>query len=261
MDAGGSSLRRGLLALEALAAEAGENDAGLGVVDMARRLGVDKSQASRTLRALAEYGLAERDALSRAYRLGPRVFAYAALVSERRLLRMAPAVLEWLVRALGERAHLSVLEGPAVLTLLSHSPAYAVQTAGSVGRTAPAYCTAAGRALLIDHDPGALRALFDGVELVPRGPNTVASLEELSARVQEAGERGYAVAVEEMEPGLAAVAAPVRRFDARIVAAVNVSGPTFRFGPRVLEAGIEVTRAAEQLSATLHAAQVVNHAT
>ena len=78
--------------------------------------------------------------------------------------------------ALGERAHLSVLDGAAVLTLLSHSPPHAVQAAGWAGRTVPAYCTAAGRALLADHDAAALRALLDGVELVPRGPNTVAQL-------------------------------------------------------------------------------------
>jgi DNA-binding IclR family transcriptional regulator len=247
---GGSSLRRGLLALELLA-HAGANDGGLGVVDVARRLGVDKSQASRTLSALANHGLAERDAATRAYRLGPRFFAYAALVSERRLLRAAPPVLQRLVNALGEGAHLSVLEGPAVLTLLSHSPAHALQAVGWVGRTAPAYCTAAGRALLTDHDPAALRALFDGVKLVARGPNTVASLEELIVRVQEAAERGYAVADEELEPGLAAVAAPVRRFDGRIVAAVNVSGPSFRFHPRLPEAGTEVARAARELSAEI----------
>src|SRR5687767_552426 len=70
---GGSSLRRGLLALELLAGAEDQDDAGLGVVDAARRLGVDKSQASRTLRALAEHGLAERDPATRAYRLGPRV--------------------------------------------------------------------------------------------------------------------------------------------------------------------------------------------
>jgi DNA-binding IclR family transcriptional regulator len=257
---GGNSLRRGLRALDVLA-DAGESDAGLGVVDVARRLGVDKSQASRTLRALADHGLAERDAASRAYRLGPRVFAYAARVSERRLLRVAPPVLERLVDALGERAHLSVLDGLSVLTLLSHSPAHAVQAAGWVGRTVPAYCTAAGRALLTDHDPAALRALFDGVKLVPRGPNTVASLEELSASVQDAAERGYAVADEELEPGLVAVAAPVRRFDRRIVAAVNVSGPAFRFAPRLPEAGTEVARAAEQLSARLHETEVAIQAT
>ena len=249
--AGGSSLRRGLLALEVLALADGRDDAGLGVVDVARRLGVDKSQASRTLRVLADHGLAERDAASRAYRLGPRVFAYAALVSERRLLRTAPPVLERLVSALGERAHLSVLDGPAVLTLLSHSPPHAVQAAGWAGRTVPAYCSAAGRALLADHDAAALRALLGGIELVARGPNTVGSFDDLSARVREAADRGYAVADEELEPGLAAVAAPVRRFDGRIVAAVNVSGPSFRFGPRLLQAGTEVARAADELSARL----------
>ena len=172
---GGSSLRRGLLALELLAQFEGEDDAGLGVVEAARRLGVDKSQASRTLRALADHGLAERDAGSRGYRLGPRVFAYAALVSERRLLRTAPPVLERLVAALGERAHLSVLDGAAVLTLLSHSPPHAVQAAGWAGRSVPSYCSAAGRALLFDHEPEALGALLGDIELAPRGPNTVAS--------------------------------------------------------------------------------------
>jgi DNA-binding IclR family transcriptional regulator len=244
-----------------LAGADGFDDAGLGVVDVARRLGVDKSQASRTLRALADHGLAERDAASRAYRLGPRVFAYAALVSERRLLRAAPPVLERLVQALGERAHLSVLDGRSVLTLLSHSPPHAVQAAGWTGRTVPAYCSAAGRALLADHDAAALRTLFDGVELVPRGPNTVTSLADLSARVREAADRGYAVVDEEVEPGLAAVAAPVRRFDGRIVAAVNVSGPSFRFGPRLRDAGTVIGRAADELSATLRAASVARTAT
>ena len=185
---GGSGLRRGLLALDALA----QDDGGLGVVDVARRLGIDKSQASRTLRALADHGLAERDPDTRAYRLGPRVFAYAALVSERRLLRAAPSVLDGLVRELGERAHLSVLDGTDVLTLLSHSPPHAVQTAGWTGRTVPAYCTAAGRALLADHDPDALRTLLAGVELVRRGPNTSASVEELGERVRDTAARGYA---------------------------------------------------------------------
>src|SRR5918999_4033160 len=185
---GGSSLRRGLRALDLLA----EDDGGLGVVDVAKRLGVDKSQASRMLRALADHGLAERDPESRAYRLGPRVFAYAALVSERRLLRIAPSVLDRLVQDLGERAHLSVRNGTAVLPLLSHSPPHAVQTAGWTGRTVPAYCTAAGRALLADHDTDALRALLAGVDLAPRAPKTPVTIEAVAERIGDAAERGYA---------------------------------------------------------------------
>lgn len=248
---GASSLRRGLHALELLAQADGAEQPGLGVVDVARRLGVDKSQASRTLRALAEHGLAERDAATRAYRLGPRLFAYAALVSERRLLRAAPTVLAGLVATLGERAHLSVLDGTSVLTLVSQGPPHAVQAAGWAGRTVPAHCSAAGRALLTDHDAAALRALLDGVPLVAYGPNTVSTLEDLAARVEEARRRGYATADGELEPGLAAVAAPVRRFDGRIVAAVNVSGPSFRFAPHLDVAGAEVVRAARRLSSEL----------
>ncbi|MGI8513248.1 MAG: IclR family transcriptional regulator domain-containing protein, partial [Solirubrobacteraceae bacterium] len=73
--------------------------------------------------------------------------------------------------------------------------------------------------------------------------------------------RGYAVVDGELEPGLAAVAAPVRRFDGRIVAAVNVSGPSFRFSPRLEAAGAEVARAAERLGAELSAPEVAALAT
>jgi IclR family transcriptional regulator, KDG regulon repressor len=260
---GGSSLRRGLLALEVLARAEDQNDAGLGVVDVARRLGVDKSQASRTLRALADHGLAERDPASRAYRLGPRVFAYASIVGERRLLRAAPPVLAELVAALGERAHLSVLDGAAVLTLLSQSPPHAVQAAGWAGRRVPVYCSAAGRALLADHDATAQEAVLAGTPLERLGPNTVTRLDVLARRIAEAAARGWATADEELEPGLAAVAAPVRRFDGRIIAALNVSGPSFRFASRLDEAGKEVARAAERLSARLQreASEVAEQAT
>ncbi len=248
---GASSLRRGLRALEVLAHAGGPDDPGLGVVDVARRLEVDKSQASRTLRTLAEHGLVERDPVTRAYRVGPRVFAYASLVAERRLLRAAPPVLADLVATLGERAHLSVLDGASVLTLHSESPPHAVQAAGWAGRTVPAYCTAAGRALLADHDPAAQAALLDGTPLERVAPNTVIDLAELARRIADARARGWAEADEEMEPGLAAVAAPVRRFDGRIVAALNVSGPSFRFAPRLEEAGAVVAAHAKRLSAQL----------
>ncbi len=59
---------------------------------------------------------------------------------------------------LGETAHLSVLDGDAVVTLLSESSPSAVQATGWTGRAVPAYCTSAGRALLptTTRTPGAL---------------------------------------------------------------------------------------------------------
>lgn len=244
--AGATSLRRGLMALEALAAEETVREGGLGVVEMARRLGVDKSQASRTLKTLAEHGLVERDPASRTYALGPRLFAYAAVIGRRRLLQLAPPVLRRLTADLGERSHLTVLEGGEVLTLLSESPSHNVQAAGWVGRSVPAVTTASGRALLLDHGREGLAPLVRDAE-----PGT---LDQLAERLAKARERGWVMVRDEFERGLVAVAAPVRGFDGRIVAALNVSGPTFRFGTRAQAAGAEVRDAAVELSRALGAA-------
>jgi DNA-binding IclR family transcriptional regulator len=149
---------------------------------------------------------------------------------------------------------LSVLQGTVVLTLLSDSPGRAVEAVGWVGRTTPVYCTSAGQALLMDHDQAALEALLADVELQPLGPRTVRSLEELAGRIAAARDVGYLIADEEFEPGLIAVAAPVRDAHGRIVASVNVSAPRFRFSDRAVEAADLVRSEAAQLSATLGAA-------
>ena len=49
-------------------------------------------------------------------------------------------------------------------------------------------------------------------------------------------EQGYAVAVDELEVGLTAIAAPIRNAHGDVIASLSVSGPTFRLGePRVEE--------------------------
>jgi DNA-binding IclR family transcriptional regulator len=246
-----TSLRRGLELVLALGEQEAGGAGGVGVVRLARLVGVDKSQASRSLKILAEYGLVERDAETRAYRLGGRLLALAARAGEPRLVAAAPRVLADLVERLGESAHLTVLAGPEVLTLQSHAPAHAVQAAGWVGRTVPAHCTSAGRALLLDRDRDELAALLGRSEFPPLGPNAARDVGELHARIVEARERGYAVADEEFERGLVAVAAPVRSFEGRIVAALDVSGPKFRFAERLPEAGRAVGAAAGDLSRAL----------
>ena len=230
--------------------EAVENG-GLGVVRIAELIGREKSQVSRALKMLAESGFVDRDPATLYYHLGWRFFALAARAGEQRLLNVAPPLLERLIKSLGETAHLSVLQGTEVLTVLSKSPPHAVKAVGWSGRTVPVYCTSSGRALLFDHDRDALRELFSGVEFHELGPNTVRDVEELYERVVAARARGYALVDEEFEFGLVGAAAPVRDFKGSIVAALNVSAPRFRLGERLEDAGREVISAADELSALL----------
>ena len=242
-----TSLRRGILVLQAL----GSGEA-LGVLQIARLVGQDKSQVSRTLKTLAEYGLVDRDPETRAYRLGWGVFALAARAGDTRLLTAAEPIVRTLAHSLGERVHLSVLRGVEVLTVLSRSTSRAIEASGRLGRAVPAYCTSAGYALLLDAD---VRELLAGVELVRLAPNTPRSLDEVVARVDAARQCGYAVADEAFETGLLAVAAPVRDFRGGIAAALNVSAPKFRLDARLEEAGSAVAEAAASLSALIGSAR------
>jgi DNA-binding IclR family transcriptional regulator len=204
------------------------------------------------LTVLARAGLIERDDRSLTYRLGWGLYALAARAGNQRLLEAARPLLRRLVDELGERANLSVLRGAQVLTVFSASPPRSVQVAGWVGRTVPAYCTASGRALLFDTTPDELHALFAGVEFERPGPKAPRGVEELARRLAASRRRGFAVVDEEFEPGLVAVAAPVRDFRGRVCAAINISAPKFRLGGgRRDAAGASIKAVADELSGLL----------
>ena len=84
-----TSIRRGVETLLSLSSDQAIAEGGLGVTRIAEILGREKSQVSRALSTLAEYGLVDRDPDTLAYRLGWRIFAMANLAGERRLLDYA----------------------------------------------------------------------------------------------------------------------------------------------------------------------------
>ena len=79
----------------------------------------------------------------------------------------------------------------------------------------------------MDHSRAELELVFQRVSVRAAGPEHRADGRRSGERrIIEARERGIATSDEEMEPGLVAAAAPVRDAHGRIVAALNVSGPS-----------------------------------
>ncbi len=235
MNAGTVGLARGLAVLISLSAPEAARD-GLGVVALTETVDGEKSQLSRVLATLAEQGFVERDPETLAYRLGWRLFAMATSVAEDHLLMLAPAVLRRLVAELGESAHLSVRQDAGVLTLLSESPSSTLHAPGRVGGLAPLATTSAGRVLVSDLTDGELAAL---------GLSTAAEA------IAQARSDGFAIVREEFEPGLVAAAVPIRDASGRVIAALNVSAPGFRFERRLEEAATRLVEVAGELSAEL----------
>ncbi|GAA4854318.1 MULTISPECIES: IclR family transcriptional regulator [Saccharopolyspora] len=244
MSEGLSSVHRALEVLRALGAGP------MRVQDVAEALGKEKTQVSRTLKVLAEAGFAERDA-DLSYRLGWGLFALAGQAGDERLLHQAPEVLRGLVRRLGEAAYLTVRGADTAVTVLTERPGRALQAHEWIGRTTPLSCTSSGRALLTGLSDAELAEVLGDAPL-PGTDRAPRDLPALLRRVRAERAAGHVVAAEEYEPGLVAVAAPVRDFRGAVVAALNVSAPVFRLPPDALEPVVaEVADAAGRLSAAL----------
>lgn len=224
----------------------------LGLTELARAAGLNKTTVYRMLTALESAGMIVKNHETDLYRLGPEIIALAgrALRSNPLYLASRPE-LEALARKTGETATLEVLVGAETLTLdevLSH---YFVGTTPSVGTRWPAHATSTGKVLLAYLSNEELDALL--IErLAKPTPNAIATQAALRRELAQVRERGYAVADEELEIGFVAVGAPVRNFAGRVIAAISVGGPSIRLTQeRVESLAPMVSQAADRISRRL----------
>jgi IclR family acetate operon transcriptional repressor len=92
-----------------------------------------------------------------------------------------------------------------------------------IGREVPDHCSAAGK-LFLAYGTSRLPA----GPLERRTPATIVDRDRLESELRTARTQGFATIVDELETGLAAVAAPIRDADGAVVAALSVAGPTVR---------------------------------
>jgi DNA-binding IclR family transcriptional regulator len=252
-----AGLRRDMELLDTLAAADRTEAGGLGVAQVADRLGRSRSQVSRALRALQSEGLVERDERTLLYRLGWRLYAFAARTVEARLTHLAAPYLRRLVSSLHETVHLCVLRGDQVLTVSSVSPPHAFRGLGWEGLTVPALSTSAGRVLVADWPAEALRALLEAQLATARsgagarGRMAIRTEQDLHLELAKVRRHGFAMVDEEFEEGVVGVSAPVYDFRRQVAAAINVSAPKGRLGQHLPRAGQRTRAIARELSAEL----------
>jgi IclR family acetate operon transcriptional repressor len=223
------SAERAIVVLETLA-EGGE----LGTNEIARRTGTTPSTVSRQLGTLAASGLVERVSATGRYRLGIRIVQLAnALLARLDVRTVARPHLEELVRSTGETATLSVPGEDDAVTIDFVSGSHQIQPVSRLGRPSIAHATSAGKVMLA----------FSGRSL-PAGPlraftpQTITNTKTLAREVERVREQGWAQAIEEREPGLSAIAAPVRSSRGELEAIVALQGPSSRFDEKAIETAL-----------------------
>jgi IclR family acetate operon transcriptional repressor len=197
----------------------------LGVGELAASSGLPKSTTSRLVGALERRGLVQR-AGDRRVAPGPVLLRFAHRDTSASLVELATPALRKLSELSGETINLGVPTPLGVEHLAQEDSRHFVGGTNWIGRRVPYETTANGKVL---------RAFQT------RTPDSA-----------EIARRGYAIAVDELEQGLSALAAPVFGPDGDAVAALSISGPSIRLTrERIAELAPALVEQARAVSALL----------
>ncbi|GGM94408.1 IclR family transcriptional regulator [Streptomyces fuscichromogenes] len=200
----------------------------LGISDLGRAVGLNRSTTYRYVATLAKLGYLQQDPDSRKYSLGPRVVDLGfAAINSMEITRVAGPFLQALSDETGYTVSMAVLDGPDIVYVdrrrSGRAGTFAMGLHLHVGSRLPAYCTSMGKVLLAHQEPAVLRDLVDRTDLARRGPKTITAREQLMVALARVRRTGFALNDEELAPGLRSLAAPVRDRSGAVVAAVNVA--------------------------------------
>jgi DNA-binding IclR family transcriptional regulator len=232
----------------ALLDELGASPDGLGVNELARRIGVNASTASRLLATLEAGRMVERAAGGGPYRLGLRLVALADSVLARLDVReLARPRLRALVAATGETATLSVPGASEAVTVDFVAAESSVVSVARLGRPSVGHATAAGKVVLaFGADAGAGAGPGSSAsELTRFTERTIVDPDALATEIDAVRSRGWAEAEGEREADLNALAAPVFGRSGELQAVLGLQGPAAR---------LTAQRRQEVLPALLHGA-------
>jgi DNA-binding IclR family transcriptional regulator len=209
-----------------------ESQEPVGLGELASASGIPKSTASRLLTALERRGLIEQDGERGRLRPGPAILRVAERgMVERNIIELSRPTLEALGDASGETINLGLRARDGVEHVAQVDARHFLGTGQWLGRSVGYHCTANGKVFMAF-----------GQAPVPMGtlmrytPATITDPAALRAELETVRREGFATAVDELEQGLAAIAAPVRGAQGDVIAAISISGPTLRMtSPRIHE--------------------------
>jgi len=232
------SVDRAITILELLARE-GESS----VTEIAARLGVHKSTAFRLLATLETHRLVEQINDRGRYRLGVGNLRLAGATTARLdVVSEARPLTRQLAADTGETVNITVRSDESALYLDQVAGSSALQSHNWVGQRIPLHATSNGKVLLSELS----QPDFDAA--LPHLPrfteHTITSRERLREDLDGVRRLGYALAVDELEVGLTAAAAPIRSAHGDIIASMSISGPTFRLTGQRLEETVPMVVAA-----------------
>jgi len=236
------SLARALCVLECFSVEQPE----LGVSEIARMLGMQKSTVFNILSTFQDSGYVMKNPQTNKYYLGFKTLHLGYIVNQHLGLReiLLPAMSK-IAEACHEICYFGILNNDEVLYIEAVYPPTQQATRNILGERAPLVCTGLGKAMLAFLPEGKI-AQITSRELKAYTGYTLSDRAALLNNLSETRTNGYAVDNMEHEFGVRCVAVPLFGANGTVMGAVSVSGPSPRFDPETIIQDANIIRDAIQ---------------
>jgi DNA-binding IclR family transcriptional regulator len=220
-----------------------------GIREVSDRLKLAKSTTHDLLTSLAQVGFLNKTAEGR-YRLGWRLVTLSeTLLATTELRHEARPVMEALAAQYKETIHLAVLDDTKAVYVDKLEGMQAVRVElTSLGTRLYPHCSALGKILLAYSSEEEARRIIRTAGLPSFTPNTITDEEELCQMLTQIRKQGYACDFEEILPDLCCVGAPIYNYSGRVIAAISMSLPTYRFRRSQTEYRDAIVRTAKIIS-------------
>ena len=220
--------------------------------ELSDELDLPKSTVHRLLQAYRELGYVEQDNVSGRYRLSVKWLGISLKILEHIDLRhIARMTLTTLADMSGEVVHLVVLNDGEVVYIDKVEGKETIRMHSRIGHRAPVHCTAVGKSILAYLPEDDVRTILAEHGLPAHTPHTITDPDKLLEHLQHIRARGVAYDLEENEPDITCVAAPIFDHRGHVIAALSISGPTHRMRPRLEALSEHVKKAGDTISQRL----------
>lgn len=203
----------------------------LGVAEIARILGLKRSTVHRALTTLEAGGLLHQAPITQKYSLGARVLSLAQIVkSQLSLAAIALPGMRSLRDMCNETVALHLLRGRSRVVIQQVESTHDLRRSyREVGKPLPLHAGSPGKLLMAYMAKEESQRVIEETGLKPWTPLTVTDPVRLQRDLEGIRRQGYAMSTGQRTPGITSITCPIRSQEGRVLAGINISGPSFRF--------------------------------
>lgn len=188
--------------------------------------GLNKTTAKRLLANLTARSYLRQNLESKRYQLGIRLFQLGGIVlSSFSLRKVAASYMNRVQSETGATILLGVNLEHQLVYIDKREGRGMIRVSSDIGWRRPLHYGMLGMVLMADLDPKTVRSVLSKDPLEPHTPHSITDADAFSLRLEKIRKEGFLLDREEAVEGLAGIAAPIRDYSRRVVAALGISLP------------------------------------